>query len=253
MDDDVLTVDITFLPPPCVRAQVVESARLLRQTLSTKDTRSAFCFDADEGRTSDRASVSQMIVSEPHVSLFMMLVQRAMLPELVAALDKVLPELALTLSAQAVNHPGCRGWKWQMNPQQAPELFYHKDSDAWSQMQAVCMRAMLPFRHLDASQTEQLLPCGSTMADLLQHTRGDEHAQLLKLGYAEVDDGDVTRFNPHITFCWPTRDGPTDHEAYFGDIESLMPLPNVFDFEFSDGQLALFEMGAYGTCTKRIS
>ncbi|HEX5496390.1 MAG TPA: hypothetical protein VFX70_17645 [Mycobacteriales bacterium] len=166
---------------------------------------------------------------EPHVSLFMLSVERAEIDELLTAVRAVAGTVAPIVAS---------GHEYRPNPQGAPELHYHR-SDPWHALQHAVVTAAEPLRR---GRLREVDPAGEPLAGLVERLRreepdGDRLRQLLDYGYDEIGD----RFRPHVTLAWPADGAPP----------SLADLPGPDAFSGVLVDLAVHGMAGNGTCTTR--
>lgn len=136
------------------------------------------------------------------------------------------------------------GHRWAHNSCGAPELHFHPSAQ-WVALQQAVVAATEPLRR---GRLRERDPAGVRLADLVEALRRDASdparlRQLLIYGYDEIADGDDARLSPHVTIAWPTD------SAFRVDLDGL-PQPAAFDGVLAD--LAVFDMGANGTCTRRF-
>ncbi|MGH3898530.1 MAG: hypothetical protein ACRDTA_09795, partial [Pseudonocardiaceae bacterium] len=170
---------------------------------------------------------------EPHVSLFMLTVDEGEVDEVIHVVER----LAKTRPAIDVEAA-----EYRHNPYGALEVHFMR-SAAWRTLQRAVITAIEPLRR---GRLREVDPSGTHLRDLVGAASQDDsrRQQLLRYGYDEVADestGGHDRFSPHVTLTWP-RD--PDFRL------TLKGLPSVRMFSGLLTELAVFGMGAYGTCTK---
>jgi hypothetical protein len=169
------------------------------------------------------------------VSLFMLQVDESEISEVLAAVKGV---------AGAVPAVQATGRRWAHNSCGAPELHFHPSAQ-WIALQRAVVAAIEPLRR---GRLREKDPAGVRLADLIDSLRRDASdparlRQLLSYGYDEIADGQDTRLRPHVTIAWPADSG------FRVELDGL-PHPAAFDGLLAD--LAVFGMGANGTCTQRF-
>jgi hypothetical protein len=147
---------------------------------------------------------------------------------------KVLAKNLPALNAEAV--------EYRHNPYGALEVHF-TSSAAWRELQRAVITAVEPLRR---GRLRDVDPSGTRISDLIDNTTQDEsrRQQLLRYGYDEVADESADghdRFSPHVTLAWPCDPG---------FLVAPEGLPNARVFNGLLTELAVFGMGAYGTCTK---
>ncbi|GAA2979938.1 hypothetical protein [Actinokineospora diospyrosa] len=169
----------------------------------------------------------------PHVSLFMLAVERAEVDAVVAATRDLAARLpALTAEGEYYRH----------NPVGAPEVYFRKTAE-WISLQRAVVDAVEPLRRGRLRDTD---PAGESVAGLIGDPRQDpaRRAQLTRFGFDEIteqwDGGATDRFNPHVTLAWPVDPGFRI---------DLSDLPPAAEFSGVLPGLAVYGMSRYGTCT----
>jgi len=167
-------------------------------------------------------------VCEPHVSLFMLEVVTAELPEVVAGLADV---------ARAHSPFPATGTHVAHNPQGAPELFFEVTAQ-WRELQRAAIDRIEPMRRRGLLRPTD--PAGRSVAGLIRESADrDQVRQLSRYGYDEVHDDDADRFRPHVTLAWP---------ALRRSAVDLSGLP-VDALDHVVSEVAVAAMHPYGTCT----
>jgi len=172
----------------------------------------------------------------PHVSIFML-----------TADDDEIDDILSTTRRVAASLPVLRaeGQRYQHNPVGAPELYFRK-TEEWIELQRAVIAAVEPLRRGRLRETD---PSGARILDILDDPRQDpvRRDQLVRFGYDEVTErwdpagtGTPDRFNPHVTLAWPVD------PAFRVD---LADLPPAREFSGILGDLAVYGMSPYGTCT----
>lgn len=184
-------------------------------------------------------------VCEPHVSLFMLEVAEADLPDVLAAVGEVAATHApFAAAGSRIGH----------NPQGAPELFFEVTAQ-WRTLQRAVIDRVEPLRR---GRLRPVDPAGRSVAALVgagaaadvdvdvdadADADADQVDQLTRYGYDEVHDERADRFRPHVTLAWPAaRSGVVDTSGLAVD---------ALDHEVC--QIAVAGMHPYGTCTTILS
>jgi hypothetical protein len=227
-------LDVVVLLPDELRARAISLAKQLSAGMSDLGHGSHFLLgepypdaDGDAGPC------------EPHVSVFMLAVPDADVPAVVAATERVAAQhAALSALGQYFRH----------NPHGAPELYFRKSRE-WVELQMAVVDAVEPLR---GGLLRPVDPSGADIRQLLSDPAQDSRRrhQLTRFGYDEITerwppaDDSSDRFNPHVTFAWPTAAEP---------MVSLAELPPAEDFSGVLSELGVFGMSPYGTCTTSYS
>ena len=215
------TVDVVTLLPGPVREQALRLGADLCGRMVAAGIEPAFTLG------SPFPGAGRHEVCEPHVSLFMLEVGTADIPELVAALaDIARAQAPLAAIGAYVAH----------NPEGAPELFF-KATAEWRELQRAVIDRIEPLRRGRLRPTD---PGGNSVAALIRASADPDQArQLSRYGYDEVYDDAADRFRPHVTLAWPTvRRKPVDVSGFPTD---------ALDHVVSE--VAVAAMHPYGTCT----
>jgi hypothetical protein len=231
----MVVLDIVLLLPDKLRAQAVSlSARL---SSGMRDLGHGSHFLLGEPYPHSHNGVGPC---EPHVSIFMLAVQEPDLPAVMSATSSV--------ARRHVELPAL-GQHFRHNPHGAPELYFRKSRE-WVELQMAVIDAVEPLRGGLLRPTD---PSGADIRLLLTDPTQDRDRrdQLARFGYDEIterwpptDDGRADRFNPHVTFAWPTAAEPK---------VPLTELPPAADFSGVLTELGVFGMSPYGTCTRAYS
>lgn len=215
------TIDIITLLPGVVRERAVALSADLCDRMAGAGIEPAFTL----GRPFPGTGPDD--VCEPHVSLFMLEVAEADLPEVMSVVGEV-----------AASHApfAATGIRIGHNPQGAPELFFEVTA-AWRALQRDVIDRVEPLRRGRLRSTD---PAGRSVAALISAgTDADQVGQLTRYGYDEVRDEHADRFRPHVTLAWPAaRSGVVDTSGLAVD---------ALDHEVC--QIAVAGMHPYGTCT----
>lgn len=169
---------------------------------------------------------------EPHVTLFMLAVEDHEIPDVAAAVG------ALTLVASPV---AAIATEYRHNHEGAPEVFF-SPSDEFRAVQRHVISVVEPLRR---GRLRDVDPAGNSLAavvDDLNPADPGRVSQLRRYGFDDVSDDVHDRFHPHVTLSWPID------ETSRVDLDAL---PAVADFSSLLTDLALYEMGPNGTCTRR--
>jgi hypothetical protein len=224
-----ITIDIALTLPPARRRRAVLSSALMARRMSSAARTSAFQLGSPLPATGDSRAC------EPHVSLFMLQIDESEIGEVLAAVQ------AVAVAFPAVQATGrC----WAHNSCGAPELHFHPSAQ-WTALQRAVVAAIEPLRR---GRLRERDPAGVRLVDLIEALRRDASdparlRQLLRYGYDEIADGQDARLRPHVTIAWPTD------STFRVELDGL-PQPAAFDGLLAD--LAVFGMGANGTCTRRF-
>lgn len=223
-----VTVDVVAVLHESVRELACTSGSLLARRMKALGGQS--CFQLGD-QLPGRPDVG---VCEPHVSLFMLLIDRS-------EIDSVLERVAVCGSA--IPAFPAHGHSFRPNPVGAPELHYRK-SPGWVGLQRKVVSEVEPLRR---GRIRAVDPTGDRLDELiakLQITEpdGGRLHQLLRYGYDEISDERDDRFNPHITLAWPADGFPVP-------LDDLAP-PSAFDTAVSE--LAVYGMGPWGTCIEKF-
>lgn len=217
------TIDVITLLPGPARERALELGRSICDRMVAAGIEPAFTLGSPYPGADRRA------VCEPHVSLFMLEVDVADLPDVAAAVADVAGSQAWFAATGAhVGH----------NPQGAPELFF-KVTPEWRELQRAVIDRVEPLRRGRLRPTD---PAGHSVAELIRTSEDAEQVrQLSRYGYDEVHDGDgdADRFRPHVTLAWPAA------RRHAVDLSDL-PI-DALDHIVSE--VAVATMHPYGTCT----
>lgn len=220
-----VTLDVVLLLPGHLRQSAIELSHQLVTRMDEQQTPSHFRLgEPYPGRGGG--------LCEPHVSLFMLSVAESEIPDVVCTVE----ELAGRLLALDVV-----GEEYRHNPHGAPELYF-RGTDEWRALQHAVIAAAEPLRR---GRLRDVDPSGANIQALVDTLPpGDpQREQLVTYGYDEVagtSPGEEHRFNPHVTFAWPSSPRP------FVSLDDLPP-PHTFSCRLSE--LAVYGMSPYGTCT----
>ncbi|PPK65578.1 hypothetical protein V5P93_005050 [Actinokineospora auranticolor] len=218
------TVDIVAVLPPELNRAAIDLSGMLTARMREQGHPSWF-------RLGDPLDTGGPC--EPHVSLFMLAVDRAEIPEVVAATQCLAAELPL-LAAQ--------GEYYRHNPVGAPELYFRKSRE-WIDLQRAVVARVEPLRRGRLRETD---PAGERITGLIADPGQDRvrRDQLTRYGYDEITDvwdgGAADRFNPHVTLAWPID---PDFRV------DLAELPPAAEFAGVLPGLAVYGMSPHGTCT----
>lgn len=223
-----LTIDIALCLPKPLRDSALSASALLVERMRSLGHPST--FQLGQAVFADPRGGS----CEPHVSLFMLQVERRELGRLLSAVQGVGAKAAIV---QAIGH------EWRHNPQGAPELHFHP-SPEWTAVQQAVLMAAEAFRCGRLRETD---PTGARLADVVRRLRqedpnGQQLRQLIRYGYDEITDDDAARFNPHVTVAWPAD----------GFLVTLEGLPPVSSWNGALSELGVYGMGPNGTCTNLL-
>ncbi|WP_026423927.1 hypothetical protein [Actinokineospora inagensis] len=218
------TVDIVAILPPELNSAAITLSDRLTARMREQGSPSWFRLGDPMGTGGP---------CEPHVSLFMLAVDRTEVPEVVTATRRLAAELpALVAEGEFYRH----------NPVGAPELYFRKSS-AWIELQRAVVASVEPLRRGRLRETD---PAGERIAELIADPAQDpaRRGQLTRFGYDEIteswDGGATDRFNPHVTLAWPIDpEFPVD----------LADLPPAAEFSGVLPGLAVYGMSPHGTCT----
>lgn len=238
-----VTLDVMLVLPERQRLEAISCSNILSRRMLEQGSSSFFRLGdpfPNEGGKAGKASKDgeNSVPCEPHVSLFMLSVDKAEVDDVTRAMQR----LARTLPPLTAN-----GKEYRHNPHGAPELYFKK-TPAWGELQRAVIALVEPLRR---GRLPDLDPSGARIRDVVDNAPRDDprRQQLLKYGYDEVADepglgsegGGHDRFNPHVTLAWPR------------DRSSRVPfdgLPPARTFNGELAELAVFGMRAYGTCTR---
>jgi hypothetical protein len=215
------TVDVITLLPDPARERALELGRTMCGRMTAAGIEPAFTLG------SPYPGADQHEICEPHVSLFMLEVDVADLPELVSAVADVAGSQA-PFAATGVHAAH--------NPQGAPELFF-KVTPEWCELQRAVIDRVEPLRRGRLRPTD---PAGRSVAELIRASEDtDQVRQLSRYGYDEVHDDDADRFRPHVTLAWPAaRRRAVDLSGF--PVDALDHIVS---------EVAVAAMHPYGTCT----
>ena len=222
----LVSLDIVLVLPESLRMHAIACSELLSGKVGAGGVASHFQLGKPfPGEGGERC--------EPHVSLFMLAVDKAEVNKVTQAVEWLAKKL-LALDAE--------GAEYRHNPHGALEVYFTK-SEAWCMLQRAVIGSVEPLRR---GRLREVDPSGARIHDLVDNaSQGDSRRrQLLRYGYDEVADeenGGYDRFNPHITLAWPRDPG-------YRVTPDGLPVPRSFSGRLTE--LAVYGMSAYGTCTK---
>lgn len=220
-----VSLDVVFLLPEHLRQRAIELSHQLARRMGEQQMPSHFRLgEPYPGRGGG--------VCEPHVSLFMLSVAKSEIPDVVRAVQGLAGRL---LALDVV------GEEYRHNPHGAPELYF-QGTDEWWVLQRAVIAAAEPLRR---GRLRDVDSSGANIQELIDTLPlGDpQREQLVTYGYDEVagaSSGGEHRFNPHVTFAWPSAPHPC---------LSLDDLPPPHTFSCQLSELAVYGMSPYGTCT----
>jgi hypothetical protein len=219
------TIDVVTLLPGPVREQALRLGENLRGRMVAAGIEPAFALG------SPFPGAGRHDVCEPHVSLLMLEVGTADIPDAVAALADIARARApFAAIGEYVTH----------NPQGAPELFF-KVSAEWRELQRAVIDRIEPLRR---GRLRPADPAGHSVAALIRTSADpDQVRQLSRYGYDEVYEEAADRFRPHVTLAWPAMRWES---VDLSDV-SADGLDHVVS------EVAVAAMRPYGTCTKILS
>lgn len=230
----MIVLDVVVLLPDELRTHAISCGKQLSSRMSDLGHGSHFLLGEPYPGTGAGAGPC-----EPHVSVFMLAVADDDVPAVVSATERIAREhAALSVLGKHFRH----------NPFGAPELYFEKSRE-WVELQMAVVEAVEPLRRGALRPTD---PSGADIRELLADPtqNGGRRHQLTRFGYDEIteswppSDDSSDRFNPHVTFAWPTAVEP---------MVSLAELPPATDFSGTLGELGVFGMSPYGTCTTAFS
>ena len=222
-------LDVVAVMPAELNQRALELSDRLARRMQGHGTHSHFRL----GQPFDPGSSG---TCEPHVSLFMLAVDKDDIDAVVQATRWVAAALP-TLAAE--------GEQYRHNPFGAPELYFRKTA-GWIEQQRAVIATVEPLRRGRLRETD---PSGAWIEDMIKDPYEDpaRRSQLTRFGYDEVTElwnpaggGLNDRFNPHVTLAWPTN------PAFRVDLAGLPP---AREFSGMLSELAVFGMSPYGTCT----
>lgn len=220
----MITLDVVLILPPPLRELAVTTSNLLADAMSESEGAAFRLGEQFPGRADGPC--------EPHISLFMMAVDAADVPDVAAAVAGAAATTA-PVSATAV--------EYRHNHEGAPEVFFAK-ADDFRAVQRAVISAAEPLRR---GRIRELDPGGAPLAAVLDDPHPDDPARVRQLrtyGFDDVSDDQDDRFNPHVTLTWPVD------ESSRVDLSALRP-PQDFSGRLTD--IALYGMAPNGTCTRR--
>jgi hypothetical protein len=221
-----ITVDVALRLPEDLRELSLRLSAMLAKRMSELGHRSGFRLGEPFPGATDGG------VCEPHVSLFMLRLDRSEIESVLRAVRSV---------AGGVPAIHAVGAEYRHNPQGAPELYFRK-SAGWIALQRAVVAATEPLRR---GRLRPHDPAGARLTNVIDSLHRDDPdcaqlRQLLTYGYDEITDDAGDRFNPHVTLAWPV-----DHLRV-----DLADLPAAADFSGTLTDLAVYGMNSYGTCTE---
>jgi hypothetical protein len=216
------TLDVVLTLPPALRDLAVVTSNELAAAL---ESGAAF-------RLGETFPGGEDGPCEPHISLFMLAVEPAEVPDVAAA---------VAASAARVGPVSASAVEYRHNREGAPEVFFAR-SDEFRAVQRAVIAAAEPLRR---GRIRELDPGGKSLSAVLADPHPDDPArvrQLLAYGFDDVSDDQDDRFNPHVTLTWPIDETSR---------VDLSTLPPVTDFSGRLTDIALYGMSPNGTCTRR--
>jgi hypothetical protein len=220
----VMTVDVVLILPPPLRALAVAASNHLADAMAGRGGAAFRLGEEFPGRADGPC--------EPHISLFMMAVDTAEIPEVAAAVAD---------AARTVSSVAATAVEYRHNHEGAPEVFFAR-SDEFRAVQRAVVKAAEPLRR---GRLRELDPGGHPLADVLADPDPDDPARVRQLrtyGFDDVSDEQDDRFDPHVTLTWPCD------ESFDVDLATLRP---AADFSGRLTDVALYGMSPNGTCTRR--
>ncbi len=217
-------MDVVFILPPPLRDLSVATSNQLADAMSDFGGAAFRLGRPFPGRDDGPC--------EPHISLFMMVVDATEVAEVAAAVADAARTVA-PVSAAAV--------EYRHNHEGAPEVFFAR-SDEFRAVQRAVIAAAEPLRR---GRIRELDPGGNPLAAVLDDPDPDDPARVRQLrtyGFDDVSDDQDDRFNPHVTLTWPVD------ETSRVDLATLRPAAG-FTGRLTD--VALYGMAPNGTCTRR--
>lgn len=221
------TIDIITLLPSPTRERAVTLGADLSDRMVEAGIASAFTL----GSPFPGGGHDNVNVCEPHVSLFMLELATADLPDVTSAIAEVAgSQASFAATGTHVAH----------NPQGAAELFFEVTSE-WRELQRAVVERVEPLRRGRLRPTD---PAGRSLAELIRTSADADQVRQLRLyGYDEIHDGAADRFRPHLTLAWP--------KARHGAVDASGLPTDALDHVVSE--IAVAAMHPYGTCTTIVS